>query len=104
MAAIVAYYLMNIAPHDKRKETINQKDIVTQFKIASFPLPRQVRVTLQNAKNAGYFDLVGDGEYKLNAVGHNLVAHSMPRGASKTVIPRKRSRGTSGRRAKSKQP
>ncbi len=79
MAALVAYYLANLAPSNQRKETVNQKDIETQFKIAEFPLPRQVRATLPNAKNAGYFDLVGDGEYKLNAVGHNLVAHSMPR-------------------------
>ena len=39
-------------------------------------------MTLPNAKSAGYFDAVGNGEYKLNAVGHNLVVHSMPRGAT----------------------
>lgn len=81
MAAVVAYYLENLAPHTDRKGTVNQKVIKTHFKIADFPLPRQVRMTLPNAKNAGYFDLVGDGEYRLNAVGHNLVAHSLPRGA-----------------------
>lgn len=80
MAALVAYYLANLAPPGEKKATLNQQDIETFFKIAGFPLPKQVRVTLQNAKNAGYFDLVGDGQYKLNAVGHNLVVHSMPRG------------------------
>ena len=90
MAAVVAYYLANVVPPEKRKDTINQKDVETHFKIGSFPLPQQVRVTLPNAKNAGYFDLVGDGEYKLNAVGHNLVAHSMPRGASKSATAVKR--------------
>lgn len=82
MAALVGYYLANVLPVGQRKNTINQKDIETYFKIAGFPLPQQVRVTLPNAKAAGYFDLAGDGEYKLNAVGHNLVAHSMPRGRS----------------------
>src|SRR2546427_5728254 len=91
MAAIVAHYLSNLLPTDKRKATVNQKDIETYFKIAGFPLPEQVRATLPNAKNAGYFDLAGDGEYKLNAVGHNLVVHSMPRGhASESSRPAKR--------------
>lgn len=80
MAALVAYYLQNLAPVDERKKTITQKDIETYFKIASFPLPKQVRFTLVNAKNSGYFDPAGAGEYRLNAVGHNLVVHSMPRG------------------------
>ena len=82
MAALVAYYLSSLAPPDKRKNTVNQKDIETYFKIAEFPLPNQIRVTLANAKTAGYFDASGSGEYKLNAVGHNLVVHSMPRGGA----------------------
>ena len=79
MAALVAYYLANIAPPGGRKASVNHKDIETHFKIAGFPLPGHVRQTLPNAKNAGYFDHVGEGEYRLNAVGHNLVAHSLPR-------------------------
>lgn len=79
MAALVAYYLANLVPTGDRKKTINAKDIETQFKIAKFPLPKRHDVTLLNAKAAGYFDSAGDGEFRLNAVGHNLVAHSMPR-------------------------
>ena len=82
MAALVAYYLENHSSPEARKNTVNQKDIETYFKIAQFPLPKTIRVTLTNARNAGYFDLVGEGEYKLNAVGHNLVVHSMPRGTA----------------------
>jgi len=78
MAAVVAYYLANVVAPSERKTTVNQKDLETYFKIGSFPLPQYVRQTLPNAKNAGYFDLVGEGEYRLNAVGHNLVAHSLP--------------------------
>jgi hypothetical protein len=99
MAALVGYYLSTLAPPDKRKKTVNQKDMETYFKIAGFPLPNQIRVTLANAKTAGYFDAAGAGEYKLNAVGHNLVVHSMPRGASTGGGSRKRT----ARRAK-KQP
>ena len=82
MAALVAYYLGSVAPKDERKHTVNYKDIETYFKIGEFRLPEQIRMTLPNAKNAGYFDSAGDGEYRLNAVGYNLVAHSMPRGAA----------------------
>jgi hypothetical protein len=93
MAALVAYYLSDLAPPGARKHTINTKDIETYFKIAEFPRPEHVKVTLQNAKTAGYFDAIGEGEYKLNAVGHNLVVHSMPRGATAgTATKKKRSK------------
>lgn len=90
MAALVAYYLSNLAPSEQRKGTIDQQDIETYFKIGEFPLPKETRVTLANARTAGYFDAVGDGEYKLNAVGHNLVAHSMPRGSATAASSRKK--------------
>jgi hypothetical protein len=100
MAALVAYFLSDIAPQDKRKQNVNADDIKTYFKIAEFPLPKQPKATLPNAKNAGYFDLVGDGEYRLNPVGHNLVVHSMPRGAGSTEPGRRARRTLSLRKAK----
>jgi hypothetical protein len=78
MAAVVAYYLAELAPANQRKKRISADDIRTYFKIGDYPLP-EVQFTLPNAKQAGYFDAVGDGQYQLNAVGHNLVAHSLPR-------------------------
>ncbi|MFA6056371.1 MAG: hypothetical protein WC769_13465 [Thermodesulfovibrionales bacterium] len=94
MSAIVAYFLAHVAPEGQRKTTVTTHDMETYFRIARFPLPKQIRVTLQNAKNAGYFDAVGDGEYKLNAIGYNLVAHNMPRGGSgeKRSRPSKRTK------------
>jgi hypothetical protein len=99
MAAVVAYYLGNVAAVAQRKSTVNQKDIETYFKIAGFPLPQQVRVTLPNARAAGYFDAAGDGQYRLNAVGHNLVAHTMPREGPSLL-----DRGTSGRERRKRKP
>jgi hypothetical protein len=87
MAALVAYYLANLA--DEKKATVTTKDMETYFKIAGFPLPEQIRVTLPNAKTAGYFDAAGNGEYRLNAVGHNLVVHSMPRGSGAESVRKK---------------
>jgi len=80
MAAVAAFYLQNLAPSSERKDRISTRDLETYFKIAEFKLPTKPQFTLPNAKAAGYFDAVGNGEYKLNAVGHNLVAHSLPRG------------------------
>lgn len=81
MAALVAYYLAEVVQSDRRKKTINSADLTTYFKIGGFALPERIDMTLPNAANAGYFEFAGSGEYKLNAIGHNLVAHSMPRGS-----------------------
>lgn len=90
MATLVAYYLANVAAKADRKDRITAKDIETYFKIADFPLTK-TQFTLPNAKAAGYLDAVGNGEYKLNAVGHNLVVHSMPRGEDGKTAPRRKS-------------
>jgi hypothetical protein len=78
MAALVAYYLAELAPPGARKTEIGTEDITTYFKQANFPLPAVLRNTLVNAKAAGYFDSASHGLYKLNPVGHNLVAHGLP--------------------------
>lgn len=90
MATLVAYYLANAVPKANRKDRITAKDIETYFKIAEFPLTK-TQFTLPNAKAAGYLDAVGNGEYKLNAVGHNLVVHSMPRGEDGKTASRRKS-------------
>ncbi len=92
MAALVAYFLSELAPTSDRKPTVTTKDMETYFKIAGYRLPTALQQLLGNAKNAGYFDLVGTGEYKLNAVGYNLVVHNLPRGegSNRTTLPRRR--------------
>lgn len=83
--AVVGYYLSELAPADERKAEISAADITKYFKQAGFPLPGAARMTLVNAKNAGYLDAgSGRGTYKLNPVGHNLVAHSLPPATSTT--------------------
>jgi len=78
MACLVAFYLQELAPEPDRKDTISSKDLEKYFKQASFKLPTKVEQVLVDAKKAGYFDSPGRGEYKLNAVGYNLVAHTLP--------------------------
>lgn len=83
MAALVAYYLSEIADSSERKDAINTADLERYFKQANFKLPKSLPSTLPNATAAGYFDSSGGGLYRLNAVGYNLVAHGLPRANSK---------------------
>jgi hypothetical protein len=78
MAVLVAYYLAEVAPANDRKATIGTDDINKYFKQADYPLPGRPRQTLFDAKAAGYLDSPSQGAYRLNPVGHNLVAHSLP--------------------------
>lgn len=99
MAALVAYYLSEIAPETERKPSINAADLEKYFKQAGFKLPQKIPQTLPNAAAAGYFDAVGNGLYQLNPVGYNLVVHGLPRGQGGLAPVRKKSaaRRKSGR-------
>ncbi len=78
MAAIVGYYLKELAPEGERRETIKTADLETYFKQAKFELPKKLEQVLIDSKRAGYFEGASRGEYKLTRVGYNLVAHRMP--------------------------
>lgn len=78
MAAVVAYYLSEVAPIEERKTAIEHDDIKTYFKQARFRLPKSIKDVLIHATQAGYFDYLGGNKYKLNPVGYNLVVHALP--------------------------
>lgn len=78
-SAVVAFYLSEIAIEPERRRSIGQEEITRYFKQAGFPLPGSPSMALVHAKNAGFFELEGPGQYRLNAVGYNLVAHRMPK-------------------------
>ena len=101
MAALVAYYLTELAPEPYRKQTINADDIKTYFKQAQFRLPSSPQMTLINAKNSGYLESSGTGQYRLNPVGYNLVVHSLPAETSgKKGIPKKPRKQKASRKGK----
>jgi hypothetical protein len=79
MAALVAYYLSEVADEREHKDTIGAADLGKYFKQAGFKLPQSLAQTLPNATAAGYFEPAGSGQYRLNAVGYNLVVHGLPR-------------------------
>jgi hypothetical protein len=77
-AAVVAYFYQFEAPPDQRKEVIDVETMKNAARLAGRKQAPQWRFTLQNAKNAGYLDAAGEGNYKLSSVGENLVAISLP--------------------------
>lgn len=108
MAALVAYYLQEIAPIEDRKEVINAHDIVKYFKLAPYNLPtgkNGAADTLNNAKRAGYLETSGTGTYKLNLVGYNLVIRMPDKFSNghgkKKVKKKKTSKKISGQKRKS---
>jgi len=93
MAALIAYYLSELAPDDEKSDTIDSNTLRHYLKVAGFRLPRNISYTLINATAAGYLDNVGRGEYRLNPVGYNLVVHGLPREGGKRSASTGSSRG-----------
>lgn len=97
MAALIAYYLSDVADDPERKDVVNTADLEKYFKQAGFKLPQSLAKTLPNATAAGYFDPAGNGLYRLNAVGYNLVVHALPRAHAS---PNKRKPVSQGKKPK----
>jgi hypothetical protein len=76
-AAVAAYYYQYLAPEGIKKETIDSASLQDAFRLARRPLPARTIYTLQNARGAGYLDSAGEGQFRLNAVGYNLVEHNL---------------------------
>lgn len=76
-AAVAAYYYQYLAPEQSRKESIDSASLQEAFRMARRPLPARTAYTLTNARNAGYLDSAGEGEFRLNPVGYNLVEHGL---------------------------
>jgi hypothetical protein len=98
MAALVAYYLSEVVADDERREALNTADLEKYFKQAGFKLPQSLAQTLPNATAAGYFDSAGNGLYKLNPVGYNLVVHGLPRDHSQARTRRRKPLRKAGQR------
>ncbi|MFL5872740.1 MAG: hypothetical protein ACJ75T_04570 [Solirubrobacterales bacterium] len=103
MAAVVGYYLAEVAPPSERRTEIGTSDIEKYFKQAQHPLPEAPGRTLINAAAAGYFDKVQRGLYSLNPVGHNLVAHGLPRSNTVSSPSRPKRAKPAGKKRKAPQ-
>lgn len=78
MAALVAYYVAELAGEGERSDTIGATEITRYFGQAGYRTTSPPRNVLSNAKAAGYLDNPTSGQYKLNPVGYNLVTAGLP--------------------------
>ncbi len=79
-AALIAYYLSEVAPAKERRETIDKESLIKYFKLCPRVLPKgDAGQVLRNAKKLGYLDSAPEpGHFKLNSIGYNLVVHALP--------------------------
>lgn len=90
-AAAVAYYYAFEAPTQDRKGSISPSDLTEACRMAGRARLGDPAKTLSNAKDMGYLDKIDRGTYKINTVGENLVAMTLPGGSpDSTPRPRKR--------------
>jgi hypothetical protein len=81
-ATVVAYYNRFMAP--QKKEAIGAEDLQEATCLAGRPRLQNPGQTMINASASGLLDKVGRGQYRVNAVGENLVALVLP-GDGKTT-------------------
>lgn len=93
LAAVVAYFNRFVSAD--RKDTVTTQDLIDACRQATRRQPARVAQTLVNAYQAGVFDKVDRGHYKLNSVGENLVAISLPErsGSGETVVTKRKKSG-----------
>lgn len=101
-AAVVAYFHHFVAPD--RREVVTKDDLQTAARLSNRERFRNPKQPLDNAVTNGYLDRVGRGEFRLNAVGENLVAMTLPGGnaSSEAGGSRRKRRPSPKRRLKAK--
>jgi len=89
-AAVTAYYYAFEAADHERKQAINAEDLLEACRKAGRARPGNAGQTLRNAAFAGLLDKADRGAYKINSVGENLVAMTLPGGNTATATKKAR--------------
>jgi hypothetical protein len=97
-AAAVAYFYRFEAPQGKRHESITAEMLQEATRLAGRNRLGDPGKTLRNAKDMGYLDPAERGEYKINSVGENLVAMTLP--AQGRVVTGKTARAKPAKKVK----
>ena len=87
-AAVAAYFYRFEASESDRKDTVDANTLKEAARLAGRRQAKNWSFTLTNAKNAGYLDSAGSGQYRINSVGENLVAIALPGDDSENVPKR----------------
>ena len=77
-ATVVAYYYRFEAPPAERSETVTTDMLLNSTRLTGRTRLASPRNTLNNAKSLGYLDGAGRGMFRINTVGENLVAVTLP--------------------------
>ena len=77
-ATATAYYYRVEASAEQRRESITAEVLQDAARLVKRPRFARPVMTLTNAKNQGYLDPSGRGAYRVNSVGENLVAMTLP--------------------------
>ncbi len=77
-AAAVAYFHRFVAPENQRKESITKEDLLVACRLADRHRLARPEQNLVNAYHAGLLDKAERGAYRINSVGENLVAMTLP--------------------------
>jgi hypothetical protein len=71
---VAVYYLRDMV----KLEKVGVSGVFTFFKHLSWPVPNDLKNTLQQAGTAGYLDTANSEDIKLTHHGDNLVEHKLP--------------------------
>jgi len=99
-AATVAYFYRFEAPPTQRRNTIDGQTLQEAARLAGRKRLGNPRITLNNAKAAGYLDGAAPGEFAINSVGENLVAMTLPGGGDSGTSRSRKTKAKKGRRAR----
>ena len=99
-ATVVAYYYRFEAPAENRKDSIDAEVLQEAARLAGRRRPPKPLATLNNAKTLGYLDSPERGQFRINSVGENLVAMTLP--GTEPERARKKARPTKPRKARPK--
>jgi hypothetical protein len=71
---VAVHYLRDIIEMEK----ITLQAVFTFFKHLQWPIPADLKNTLQQAGSAGWLDTADSADIKLTSLGENLVEHDLP--------------------------
>jgi len=73
-AVVAAYYLRDVL----EVEAVTAQGVFTFFKTLNWPVPSDMKNTLQQAGTKGWLDTKESEDIKITSMGENLVEHSLP--------------------------
>ena len=101
-ATVVAYYYRFETSAENRKDSIDAEVLREAARLAGRRRPPKPLMTLNNAKILGYLDSSDRGQFRINSVGENLVAMTLPGIESERA--RKKARPKTRRNKRPKKP